>query len=187
MTSVDPPRVFVGLDGSLPSLRALRWAVWEARRSRGEVHAVHVRPAATPEREIGLRRGARRVDAGLDRQSEAFIATWVHQALGEPPCDVVIRPRVVAGRPGPTLASLAWRDSDLLVVGTDKRPAPRRLIDRSVGRYCVTHADCPVLVVPPDSFARTARRPLRTRRGLRRRDPWKQFDAATGSDRRQAH
>jgi nucleotide-binding universal stress UspA family protein len=186
MTS-DPPRVFVGLDGSLPSLRALRVAVWEARRSGGEVHAVHVRPAARPEREIGLRRGARRVDAGLDRQSEALISTWVGMALGEPPCDVVIRPRVLAGRPGPTLASLAWLDTDLIVVGSDRRHTPRRLIDRSVGRYCVTHADCPVLVVPPDSFARSSGRPGRSRRRLRRRDPWKQFDATVGSDRRQAH
>ncbi|MFD9480493.1 universal stress protein [Streptomyces nojiriensis] len=38
---------------------------------------------------------------------------------------------------------------DLLVVGTGSRTVWRRLVRPSVARYCVAHAACPVLAVPP--------------------------------------
>lgn len=173
MHSLDPPRVFVGVDGSLGSLRALRRAITEARRFGAEVHVMYARPPAAGS-ELGV--PTRRVDAELDDRAEAAVATWLREGLGAPPDDVVVRPRVVAGRPGPALTGVAWRDSDLLVVGARRRRSRRRLVDRSVGSYCLAHAQCPVLVVPPDSFARSVA-PRSRVGGLRRRDVWKHFDA----------
>jgi hypothetical protein len=38
---------------------------------------------------------------------------------------------------------------DLLIVGTGRRSALGRMVRRSVARYCLAHARCPVLAVPP--------------------------------------
>jgi Universal stress protein family len=105
------------------------------------------------------------------------VVVWVRDGLGALPAGVTLRTRVVPGRPGPTLAAVAWRDGDLLVVGAARGRSGRR---RSVGAYCIAHAECPVLVVPPDSFARSVA-PRSRLRGLRRRDVWKQFDATKAS------
>lgn len=42
----------------------------------------------------------------------------------------------------------ADRTDDLLVIGAGPR-GPLRALFPSVTRYCVTHATCPVLTVPP--------------------------------------
>jgi hypothetical protein len=66
----------------------------------------------------------------------------------------------------------ADQPGDLLVIGTGRRSPLGRALRRSVGRYCLAHARCPVLAVPPsalmDELAHGWPRswPLRRRRAL---------------------
>ncbi|MEU9106348.1 universal stress protein [Streptomyces xanthophaeus] len=55
----------------------------------------------------------------------------------------------VRGSPGAALVDVARGPDDLLVVGTGSRAPLRRLLRPSVARYCMSHAACPVLAVPP--------------------------------------
>jgi hypothetical protein len=57
------------------------------------------------------------------------------------------------------LVDHADRPDDLLVVGTGRRGGLRRL-RRSVGRYCLAHARCPVIAVPPSDLMEEASRGL---------------------------
>jgi nucleotide-binding universal stress UspA family protein len=53
---------------------------------------------------------------------------------------------------GPVLASIASRSGDLLVIGTGRQTGLGRVLRSPVGRYCLAHARCPVLVVPPPAL-----------------------------------
>ena len=41
---------------------------------------------------------------------------------------------------------------DLLVIGTGRRSPIGRALRKSIGRYCLAHAKCPVLAVPPSAL-----------------------------------
>jgi nucleotide-binding universal stress UspA family protein len=150
---------------------------------------IHVRRPAQPNTQAALmgfpdltpwpgeRAGA------LDREGEALIATCIGEGLGGPPIGVAVRIVVDVGVPQVRLVQHARRDDDLLVVGTRTSRRWSQPWRRSVSRYCITHAACPVLVVPPASFARAVRRERRWYSSLRHRDPWKQFDRQVGDDR----
>lgn len=184
MNPADRSRVIVGLDGSLASLRALRRAVWEARQCDAELHVVHVRRPTRPDQYVAASRaGSPPPDEWLDRQAEGLIAGWLGEALGGAPIAVPLERRVMVGSPGRALVQLSWRDGDLLVVGTRRRRRLRRLLRGSVSRYVIAHTECPVLVVPPDSFARAMRGRSRFRGSLLHRDLWKRFDAAAAAGR----
>ncbi|WP_328623459.1 universal stress protein [Streptomyces sp. NBC_00354] len=66
-----------------------------------------------------------------------------------------MRGRVVAGTcgsPGSLTALHRGDADDLLVVGTGSRGPLLRALRPSVARYCLAHAPCPVLAVPPSPF-----------------------------------
>jgi len=46
---------------------------------------------------------------------------------------------------------------DPLVVGAGRRSALGRLVFSKVGRYCVAHAQCPVIATPPPELAHELR------------------------------
>jgi nucleotide-binding universal stress UspA family protein len=73
----------------------------------------------------------------------AFVA-----ALGASAPDVSVDVMTTHGAPGPELVRLADRDDDLLVVGSRQRTLIGRATRGSTAQYCVTHANCPVVVVP---------------------------------------
>lgn len=180
------PRVYVGVNGSVASLRALRQAVAEARHRRAELHVVYVR-RPTPQRsmQVGVAGSAATAPprdlhpSFLDTQAENVIAQCIQQGLGGTPAGLVVRRRVLVGKPAKELARLGWWDDDVLVVGSGKHRW-RRLLRRSTAAHCVTHAQCPVLVVPLDHFASTMLHGWR--RSPLRRDPWKQFDSSASRD-----
>ena len=57
-----------------------------------------------------------------------------------------------SGEPGRALVSVASQAGDLLVVGTGRHGGLSRLLHGTVSRYCVAHARCPVLAVPPPTL-----------------------------------
>lgn len=151
-------RILVGVHGSLGSLQALRYATAEARKR--DVALIPVIAWVPPGGDLAERRqpvySLRRVwrDAAQDRLFDAF-----DRALGGVPADLAVEPQVVRGPAGPVLVD-AGQPGDLLVVGTGRRGALRRL-RRSVSRYCLAHAHCPVVAVPPSDLMEEASRGLR--------------------------
>jgi hypothetical protein len=67
----------------------------------------------------------------------------------------------IRGEPGPALVDAASFTGDLLVVGAGRRGWMARIWHGRVSRYCLTHALCPVVTVPPPALARTAGQGLR--------------------------
>jgi nucleotide-binding universal stress UspA family protein len=90
-------------------------------------------------------------DMAGQRLRDALIAVW-----GEVPHDPMVQPQVERGAPGWVLVNVACRPGDLLVLGAGHHGMLVRLVARAVSRYCLAHARCPVLIVPPDALAREA-------------------------------
>jgi len=153
-------RIVVGVHGSLGSLQALRYATEEARARK--VPLVPVIAWVPPGGELAERRAPspylRRIwgDAATKRLLAAFEA-----GLGGVPDDVEIEPCVERGETGPVLVDIADQPGDLLVIGTGRRSLVGRALRKSVGRYCLAHAKCPVLAVPPSALMDEMRHGLR--------------------------
>lgn len=134
----DRPLIVVGVDGSESSRAALRWAAGHAQLTGAVVRAVMV--WTLPE-----------VHAGPSRDYEAdardTLTAEVEQALGSDP-SIQLVTRVVQGRAGPTLTEES-AGAQLLVVGSHGHGAHAGMPLGSVSHYCVSHARCPVVVVPP--------------------------------------
>ena len=159
-------RIVVGVHGSLGSLQALRYAAEEARER--SVPLVPVIAWIPPGGDLGERSHPspylRHVwaDAAKQRLIAAFEA-----GLGGLPGDVPVELCVARGETGAVLVDIASKPGDLLVIGTGRRSLVGRALCRSVGRYCLAHAKCPVLAVPPSALMDEVSRGHRLR--LRRR------------------
>jgi nucleotide-binding universal stress UspA family protein len=146
-------RVIVGTSGSPGSLHALRYGERLARAHGavlmpvlawdlpGGSHAERVQPSGE------LRLVWRNL--ACQRLRDALLAVW-----GEPPNDPRVQPHIERGPPGWVLVNLAHRPSDVLVVGAGRRGALARMAFSRVTRYCLAHAQCPVLAIPPPPLAR---------------------------------
>jgi len=73
---------------------------------------------------------------------------------GEVPGDPLVQPRIERGPAGWVLVNLASRPGDVLVVGAGRRGRLARLAFSRVSRYCLAHARCPVIAIPPPALAR---------------------------------
>jgi nucleotide-binding universal stress UspA family protein len=186
-----PGRVVVGVHTSLSGLHALREAVAQARARGVPLHAVRAWGPPPAEQSthdagwqpaIGMVRPPTENSAGsgpMRAMPAAEAAALVDQAFadtmgGEPP-DLPVRTVLVPDRPGPVLVEYACRDSDLLVIGAGRRGFLWRVRGSPVVRYCLRHASCPVLVVPPPPLTR-AGSPRALLRELRR-----EIDQLTGA------
>ncbi len=144
-------RIIVGTSGSPGSLQALRYAEELAR-----VHDAILIPVLAwvpPGGDLADRRAPcgylRRVWAedACQRLRDALQAVW-----GEIPAAPSVQPLVERGEAGWILVSIACCPGDLLVVGAGRRGALARVISGKVSRYCLAHARCPVLAVPPPAL-----------------------------------
>ncbi|WP_330299889.1 universal stress protein [Streptomyces sp. NBC_00503] len=142
-------RVVVGARGSLGSVTALHVAHAEARARDAELWVVLAwqPPLGGP----GARRGgggtpllAASRDAAVERLREVLLT-----AFGGTPSGVTLAGLTVRGTPGAALVDSVRDPDDLLVVGTGPRGPLLRALRPSVSRYCLAHAPCPVLAVPP--------------------------------------
>lgn len=141
--------VVVGIDGSLDVLSAVSWAAAEPTRRSVDLHLLQVsrRPEAARLVEQPSRRGR----------------AWLHRALGTARA-VAANGAVTAtasegSAVGPTVVTNAVH-ACLLVVGGRRSKAPRRPSDQTVV-HVVTHASCPVVVVPPRQTGAWALTPSR--------------------------
>jgi nucleotide-binding universal stress UspA family protein len=133
-------KIVVGIDSSMSSIDALRWAVQQAQLTGSVVQAVmawQYPPAGV----------VPAVPADLDFNAEArqaLNAAIEGVVSGASPIEVT---RVVEeGEPGPALVR-ASKDAALLVVGSRGHGAVVGMLIGSVSQYCVTHAHCPVVVL----------------------------------------
>ncbi len=140
MTAEITARIVVGVDGSGPSLAALRWAVRQARLTGARVEAVAAwhYPA-----------GDGWAETGSYEDFEADARQVLAQALttvGRPEPDVPVDSLVTEGYPGDVLLQVA-KGADLLVLGRRGHGAVTSALIGSVSLHCVTHAHCPVVVL----------------------------------------
>jgi nucleotide-binding universal stress UspA family protein len=149
-------KVIIGVSGSPGSVRALRYA-GELAKAR-DVALVPVLAWLPPGGDLADRRypsaHLRKVwrTAAAERLSAA-----IELAFGGASCDVPLEPLVLRGETGATLVAVAAEPSDVLVVGTGRRGLVRRMLSRGVARFCLAHAACPVVAVPPSGLAEASR------------------------------
>lgn len=133
------PRVVVGVDGSDPSLSALRWAVRHARLTGSRIEAVTAwqYPVLYTWEPEGI-------DADFEKTARAMLAKFVAEARAQEP-DVAVRAQVAEGHPAEVLVRAA-DGADLLVLGCRGRGTFPTALVGSVSLHCVLRAPCPVLV-----------------------------------------
>jgi nucleotide-binding universal stress UspA family protein len=153
-------RVIVGASGSPASLQALRYAEELARAN--DALLIPVLAWVPPGGDIADRRMPcpylRRVWAedASQRLKETLSIVLGEIPIGHP----TVRPLVAPGEAGIVLVNTACYPDDLLVVGAGRRGALTRIVSGKVSHYCVSHAHCPVLAVPPPEFAQELRHGL---------------------------
>jgi len=155
-------RVVAGVSGSPRSLSALRWARDLAHAHDADLLLVHAwSPPA-----MAL--------AGFEFPSEYQWHVWedtawrrlwdaLEVAFGGLPPGVRAEPVIAPGSPGLTLVHAAAGADDLLVIGAGRRGGVSRLRHPAVGRYCLAHARCPVIAIPPPELELATRYGLATR------------------------
>jgi len=152
-------RIIVGVHGSLGSLQALRFAADEARQRN--VPLLAVTAWIPPGGDLAERRHSSPYRRKIWREA-AWEGLWAafDAGLGGVPADLRVDTQAVRGDPGPVLVEVADQSDDLLIIGTGRRAGFGRMMRKSVSRYCLAHARCPVLAVPPSALMDEMSRPL---------------------------
>ena len=146
-------RLIVGTSGSPGSLAALRYAEVLAYAH----HAVLIPvmawepPGGDQDERLACSAPLRQAcwDLACQQLRDALVAVW-----GKVPDYPLLQPQIERGPAGRVLVTLACRPDDVLVVGAGRRGALARPVFSRVGRYCLAHAQCPVLAIPPPELAR---------------------------------
>jgi nucleotide-binding universal stress UspA family protein len=138
--------ILVGLDLSRSGRAALQWAAQQARltgRRLVAINAVPIPPSLAPIGVIAMPEPAMDESYIDQPYQEAIHAVWES-----------IKPELgwslefVLDDPGPALVRRSTV-ATLLVVGTHEHVGLARLVSGSVSRYCLSHAQCPTVIVPP--------------------------------------
>lgn len=142
-------RIVVGVDGSVESQEALRWALEEGELRAAEVVAVHSYghgPSDVPKTylaEAGKLDEARQAER---QEAQELIAAALEHA-GADERKVTVTRELAPGEP-PTAALLERSaEADLLVIGSRGLGGFTGALLGSVSQHCVQHAACPVVVV----------------------------------------
>jgi len=141
-------RVLVGTSGSPGSLHALRYGEGLARALDAVLIPVIAWELPGGDRvgpSGGLGQACR--DLACQRLRDALMAVW-----GDVPDDPRVQPHVERGPAEWVLVNLASRPDDVLVAGAGRRGALGRLAFSKVSRYCLAHAQCPVVAIPPPAL-----------------------------------
>lgn len=141
MVIVADKRIVVGVDGSPSSMKALRWAIGQAKLTGAEVEAVIAWSYPSSYGLAPFSEGA----ADFEGDAGKLLIEALAQVSGIAP-DVVVEPLVVQGHAADVLVRTA-EGADLLVVGSRGHGGFAGMLLGSVSQYCVHHASCPVLVL----------------------------------------
>jgi nucleotide-binding universal stress UspA family protein len=132
-----PQKIVVGIDGSASSIDAFRWAVRQAQMTGSHLEAVMVWqyprgvvPAGAEDFEAESRLA---LDSAIDGAFSGALPVEATKIVEQ-------------GEPAPTLIRRS-KDAALLVVGSRGRGQFVGMLIGSVSQYCVTHAQCPVVVL----------------------------------------
>jgi nucleotide-binding universal stress UspA family protein len=133
-------RIVVGVDGSPSSMKALCWAIRQAKLTGAEVEAV---TAWSYPSGYGW---APFSDGAVDFEGDAgkILIAALAEVGGIAP-DVVVEPLVVQGHAADVLVRTA-EGADMLVVGSRGHGGFAGMLLGSVSQHCVQHASCPVLI-----------------------------------------
>ncbi|MFF5025416.1 universal stress protein [Streptomyces collinus] len=161
-------RVVVGVSGSPGSLTALARAADEARHRGAELWPVLTWQA--PEGDLAARRfpASASMVPEWERLARERLLGALRDVFGGTGTGLAGQALVVRGAPGPALVRTADREDDMLLVGAGGRGRLHRALWPSVSRYCLAHAGCPVLAVPPSPL-RAALATVHRRNALRLR------------------
>ena len=148
-------RVIAGVSGSPGSLQVLRYATDVARSY--EAPLIPVLAWLPPGGDLADRRFpcSQLREAWADAAWQRLWAA-IDLSLGGPPAELDFQPAIARGELGSCWSTPPTRESDLLVIGTGRRGAVGRLAGCHVNRYCLAHAHCPVIAVPPPALADVA-------------------------------
>lgn len=144
------PRIVVGIDGSLESLAALRWALREAATTDGIAEVVH---CWQPHQVSDILFGS---PEELHRGSVCMLQNEVSAALITLPRPPHVLQTSRRGRPAAALVDIA-SGATLLVLGAHGRTDLHDLTHGKVATSCLKHADCPVVIVGRDESVVTRR------------------------------
>ena len=139
--------IVVGLDVSQASHGALAWAANQARTTGAELRAVHaLLVPAVMLASVGQMSVPTSL-AGDDRVEQAYrdAVTAVWETVQPEPS---WRLEFYNADPGSLLVAES-RHAGLLVIGTREHVGWGRILNGSVSHYCISHATCPVVAVPP--------------------------------------
>jgi nucleotide-binding universal stress UspA family protein len=148
-------RVIVGIDDSPAGLAALRWSVGRVRGSGAKLVAVRSWALGLPRhggrhhRHLARPRVVLYFDGAEQREASAKLVRRAFRiANGGMPRDVTVTVATPEGDPGAALTGMATAPGDMIVIGEEGVPRWRRIRRGSVSRWCMQHANCPVVVVP---------------------------------------
>jgi nucleotide-binding universal stress UspA family protein len=138
-------RIVVGVDSSKTSLKALRWALDEARLRGSSLQLVHAFPR--PEL-VGMTMVVTLPSDDELRAASAQVLAEALESVGGAG-DVAVSTHVGAGGPASVLVEVG-RDAELLVIGSRGLGGFRGMLLGSVTQQVIAHAPCPVVVITPD-------------------------------------
>jgi nucleotide-binding universal stress UspA family protein len=138
------PRIVVGVDGSPPSIAALRWAIHQAELTGATIDAIIA--WEFPVVAGGFRWAANAAFDGTEYAESTAKTLNAAVSAASPPPAVTVNQVVVEGTPAEVLLQAA-KDADLLVVGNRGHGAFADALIGSVSVRCLHHATCPVVIV----------------------------------------
>ncbi|MEP6798220.1 MAG: universal stress protein, partial [Lapillicoccus sp.] len=144
-TVPGPTGVVVGVDGSEPSLSALRWGAFIASVTDTTLLVVSTWQTTPSFGLISEGSGGLASDIDPDAVLREALDTAVSRALGGSP-PVGLECRVLRGNTTEVLLELS-ADARMLVVGSRGHGGFTGLLLGSVSAACTEHATCPVLVI----------------------------------------
>jgi nucleotide-binding universal stress UspA family protein len=138
--------IVVGMDGSVGAKAALAWACAEARREPGtKIVALSAWLSPIPATSPWVVGYDLPID--LSEATTAELADSVAAVAATGFADVAIQQRVVCGSAAAVLIAQA-ATADMLVVGSRGLGGFKELVLGSVSHQVVTHAPCPIVIVP---------------------------------------
>lgn len=132
--------IVVGVDASESSKEALRWAARQSELTGDELRVVMSWEIPSMAYWAPLPEGL-----DFDKETRASLHQTVTEVLGDNP-PVTVTEVVREGHPAPVLLAESSQ-AELLVVGSRGHGEFTGMLIGSVSEHCVTHANCPVVVV----------------------------------------